>query len=123
MEWQDFFDLGDLGENSAECPAGPCQPIRFEGVTPVYDSLQLALFGDPSYWGVDNYLVVELRETASPMVTDYQMELDRRLRPIHRYSRVERFTSVLYHISGGRGKVPWSIIKEMRAREIDMVSD
>ena len=46
------------------------------------------------------------------MVTDYKMEQERRgaLRPIHHYSRVERFETTLYQLIGCRGKVPKIVI-------------
>jgi hypothetical protein len=69
---------------------GP-EPVRYEDGYPVYDSKQIEIFGRPEYWGVENYRVIALRETEHPMVTDWKMEQERgRMRPIHRYSRVER---------------------------------
>jgi hypothetical protein len=91
---------------------GPCQPIRIENYIPVYDSEQVDLYGQPENWGIVSYLVIQTRESASPMVTDYKMEQERRgaLRPIHHYSRVERFETTLYQLIGCRGKVPKMVI-------------
>ena len=36
------------------------------------------------------------------------------MRPIHRYSRVERFTSVLAQLIACRGKVPKDVIEEIK---------
>lgn len=121
MNWQEFIQAPYQELQWDEFV--PCQPIRYDDGIPVYDSGQLELFGEPYTWGVHGYLVVELRETSSPMVTDYQMELERKLRPIHRYSRIERFTSVLGQISGGRGKIPWTVIEEIKKRNIPMDPD
>ena len=85
---------------------GPVQPIRFDDdQVPVYTSQQIDLFGLPDHWGIVVYRVIELREDAAPFVMDFKMERDRnRLRPIHRYSRVERFESILYQLIACRGK-------------------
>jgi hypothetical protein len=53
------------------------------------------------------------------MVTDWKMEQERgKARPIHRYSRVERFTSVLAQLIGSRGKIPKEMIAEIREHQI-----
>ena len=93
---------------------GP-DPIRMEDGYPVYDSRQIEVHGRPEYWGVENYRVISLRETEHPMVTDWKMEQERgRMRPIHRYSRVERFTSILAQLIACRGKVPKEIIVKIK---------
>lgn len=91
---------------------GPVQPIRYDQGLPIYTTEQVDLYGYPEDWGIDNYLVIEERETSHPMVTDYQMETERRgaLRPIHHYNRVERFQSILYQLIGSRGVVPRLVI-------------
>ena len=91
---------------------GPVNPIRVENYIPVYSSDQIEAYGEPEGWGVVSYLVVQTRESAQPMVTDYNMEQERRgsLRPVHRYNRVERFESTLYQLIACRGKVPRDVI-------------
>ena len=91
---------------------GPCQPLRFEDYIPVYTSDQIEIYGLPDNWGVFYYTVIETRESAHPQIIDFALTSDRRgsLRPIHRYSRLERFESVLYQLIGARGKVPKRII-------------
>jgi hypothetical protein len=100
---------------------GPIQPIRIDpDFVPVYTSAQIKLFGIPDNWGMTCYRVIELKEDAAPFVTDFKMEQERgRLRPIHRYSRVERFESVLYQLIGCRGKVPKSIVNLVRENNYD----
>ena len=95
---------------------GPIDPFRIDDdYVPVYTSSQIALYGLPDHWGILCYRVIELREDAAPMVTDYKMEGDRgKLRPIHRYNRVERFEATLYQLLACRGKVPHKIIKLIR---------
>lgn len=107
LDLDDLFasDLANLLDPSFP---GPIQPIRIDGDLPIYTSDQIALYGLPDLWGVHTYEVIESRETSHPMVTDYQMEQERRgaLRPIHHYNRVERFESILYQLIGARGVVP-----------------
>lgn len=110
---------------------GPCQPIRIDDdQVPVYTSQQIHLYGLPDHWGrvacrllktvgIVVYRVIELREDASPMVMDFTMEQERRLRPIHRYCRVERFHSTLAQLVACRGKIPPSIILLIRESGYD----
>jgi hypothetical protein len=118
----DLFSTSGTTDPSPLFPAfpGPVQPIRIDpDFVPVYTSSQIKLFGLPDYWGMTCYRVVELREDAAPFVTDFKMEQERgRMRPIHRYSRVERFESVLYQLIGCRGKVPKSIVNLIREKGI-----
>lgn len=95
---------------------GPVDPFRIDDdYVPVYTSSQLALYGLPEHWGIVCYRVIELREDAAPFVTDYKMERERgKLRPIHRYSRVERFEATLYQLLACRGKVPQRIVRLIR---------
>jgi hypothetical protein len=92
-------------------------PVKFDGWIPVYDSVQIEIYGLPETWGVTTYQVISLAETECPMVTDFKMEQERgKARPIHRYSRVERFTSTLAQLIGSRGKVPLGIVEEIKDR-------
>lgn len=92
---------------------GPVQPSRWEADLPIYTTDQIDLYGYPEDWGVENYLVIEERETSHPMVTDYEIECERRgaLRPIHHYNRVERFQSILLQLLASRGVVPRLVLK------------
>lgn len=98
---------------------GPA-PVRFDpDQVPVYDSYQLELYGLPETWGIFCYRVIALRETEQPMVSDWKMEQERgKLRPIHRYSRVERFTSILAQLICCRGKVPKDLFLKIKEHEI-----
>lgn len=110
------LDLDVLFENDLKMLAAPCQPVRFEAGIPFYTSHQVDLYGEPHHWGVDQYQIIQLREDAHPFVTDFEMEQDRRgaLRPIHHYSRVERFESILYQLIGSRGRVPPEVVQTIR---------
>lgn len=101
---------------------GPTQPIRMDGNVPVYTSDQIDLYGLPDLWGIHEYEVIESRESSHPMVTDYQMEQERRgsLRPIHHYNRVERFESILYQLIGARGVVPKLVLTTIQLEGYDL---
>ena len=91
------------------------EPIRYdEDMVPVYDSKQIEVYGLPDWYGVTCYRVIALRETESPMVMDWKMEIERPMRPIPRYSRVERFTSILAQLIACRGKVPKDLIEDIK---------
>ena len=100
---------------------GPIQPMRLDDdFVPVYTSTQIKFYGLPDHWGITCYRVIELKEDAAPFVTDFKMEQERgKMRPIHRYSRVERFESVLYQLIACRGKVPKSIVNLIRESGYD----
>ena len=110
------LDLDTLFENDQRMLAAPCIPVRFEAGIPFYTSQQVDLYGEPHHWGVDQYQIIQLREDAHPFVTDYDMEMERRgaLRPIHHYSRIERFESILYQLIGSRGRVPPEVVETIR---------
>lgn len=82
-------------------------PIRYdEDGVPVFTNDQIDDYGLPEHWGFELlYRVVENRDTMK-MVTDYKMESEYYRRPIHRYCRRHRFTSVLLQLLGDKGKVP-----------------
>jgi hypothetical protein len=118
-----FSKTGVQEESTSLFPAfpGPIQPIRQDpDFVPVYTSTQIKIYGLPDHWGMTCYRVIELKEDAAPFVTDFKMEQERgRMRPIHRYSRVERFESVLYQLIACRGKVPKSIVTLIREKGFD----
>jgi len=93
------------------------EPVRIDpwGV-PVFRMHDVNLYGLPSYYGYEDYIVVSTYEDECPFVLDWNGEQERRgvLRPVHRYSRVERFVSVVYQLLGERGDVPDSVIDVVR---------
>jgi hypothetical protein len=91
------------------------QPHSFDDdLVPYYTSEQLALYGPPEHWPNPQpwYHIIELRETASPLVLDWDTEQLAKtiIRPIHRYNRVARFKTTLAQISGITGSVPRELI-------------
>ena len=60
------------------------------------------LYGMPFHYGYESYLVID---NVQEYVTDYGMALERKLRPIHRYNRKDRFVFILGQLLGLRGDV------------------
>lgn len=63
-----------------------------EDLVPVYDSEQIEIWGLPDWYGVTQYRVIALRETESPMVSDWKMELERPM--VSTNCRAERIAGV-----------------------------
>lgn len=90
------------------------QPLRHDGEKAVFTSEQIADYGPPELYGFTVYVVIELQETAHPLTSDYDFERDReRPRPIHRYSRLERFEFTLAQLLGRRGEIPDMVMSMM----------
>ncbi len=89
---------------------------------PVFRKQDVDLFGLPSYYGYEDYIVVSTYEDECPFVLDWVGEQERRgvLRPVHRYSRVERFISVVYQLLGERGDVPDIVLDVVRHWGFDL---
>lgn len=91
-------------------------PIRWEKSTAVFRRQDVDLYGMPDLFGYDDYIVISLYEDECPFVMDWDFENERRgsTRPVHRYSRPERFTSVLYQLLGERGDIPDKVIDSIK---------
>jgi len=70
----------------------------------------------PDLFGYDDYIVTSSYEDECPFVMDWSMENERRgsTRPVHRYSRPERFVSIIYQLLGERGDIPDHVIVTVR---------
>ena len=98
----------------------PCEPIRLENDVPFFTSEQLQIYGRPEHYGFDfNYHVIESNDFARPVVMDWQMEMERKLRPIHRYKRTERFKSIVFQLLAARGHVDPEIISIIKLEGYD----
>jgi hypothetical protein len=86
------------------------KPLYHVDNIPYFCSEQVNIYGPPDYYGYDQFQVIESRDDAHPLVNDYQVEIDTFFRPIHRYNRLERFTSTLKQLLGQKGYVPPDII-------------
>lgn len=80
-------------------------PIRYEGETAIFTNHQVDDYGLPDEWGFEDYLVIEDRSTMN-FATDFKLEQSYYKRPVHRYSRLERFETTLQQLMGEKGKVP-----------------
>lgn len=86
-------------------------PVRREGNIDIFTLDQINMFGEPYHYGYSNYLITSTRGDEMPMGYDYQDQfrtssedicpLPAR-RPIHRYNRLERFTTILAQLLGFR---------------------
>jgi len=85
------------------------QPFKIDsdGV-PCFTTNDIDDYGFPELYGYETYRVIDSRD--KPMVSDFKMEHQYDLRPIHRYDRIARFKSTLFNIIGERGTVPDHII-------------
>jgi hypothetical protein len=96
-------------------PVLPTAPHHYDhhGVA-VFTAEQLS-WAQPSDFGFDeDYLVVEEEHTSHPLRTNYSDEIYlTRKRPVHRYSRRERFKFTLGQLMGCSGNVPVAVLKAM----------
>ena len=93
-------------------PTLPDRPHHFDASgTAVFTSEQMA-WADPEQFGFDEeYVVVEEEETSHPWALNYADELNLpRRRPVHRYSRSERFKFILGQLMGCSGTVPPQVL-------------
>lgn len=86
-------------------------PHSEENGTLVFLKSSCDLYGMPDLYGYTNYIVID---NVQEYVTDYKMGEDRKLRPIHRYNRKDRFVFILCQLLGLRGFVPDEIVEECR---------
>ena len=86
------------------------KPIDFWYNAPVFSSDDIEIYGQPDYYGYTDYYVIETEATARPMVTDYHHNQTITFRPIHRYSRIERFNFTLSYLVGYKGTVPQKVL-------------
>lgn len=82
-------------------------PYRLVGVdhgVPVFSLFDIEIFGLPDLWGIEEYLVIDSPEISCPMVMDHKEEIIRKctIRPIHRYSKDQRFKALIIKFIGGK---------------------
>jgi len=97
------------------------EPVRWDGECAVFTMEQLdskrslltyVVYGEPWRHGFNDYIVTSSLDYERPLKEDWKFSQDRvRLRPIHRYSRIKRFESILYQLIGYRGLVPDSVVE------------
>lgn len=100
-------------EDITECVNGPMVPYRYTDLgVAIFTTDQLEI-GKPENFGFDQpYHVVEVQQQYS---TDYKYEQSMdKARPIHRYSRCERFKTVLNQICGQSGDIPDKVLAKLK---------
>lgn len=92
------------------------EPVRYEEDVAVFRLQDVNLYGMPDLFGYENYIVSSTYEDECPFVLDWNGEQERRgaLRPIHRYSRCERFASIVFQLLGERGSVPEEVLETLK---------
>lgn len=85
------------------------QPFKIDpDGTPCFTTNDVDDYGFPELYGFEIYRIIDSRD--KPMVSDFKMEHQYDLRPIHRYDRIARFKSTLFNIIGERGSVPEHVV-------------
>ena len=100
-----------------ECINPGCRPVKYINDIPIYTKEQIDEFGLPSLWGVEEFDVIEC------IVYDETRPIEKKNGAIdpkaytlgddadkHRYSRLDRFKTTLYHLIGERGEVPLEVL-------------
>jgi hypothetical protein len=77
-------------------------PFKEENGVLVFLKSECDLYGMPYLYGYEYYIVID---DVQEYVKDYCMTLERKLRPIHRYNRKDRFVFILGQLLGLRGEV------------------
>lgn len=77
-------------------------PHREENGVFVFLKSYCDIYGMPHLFGYDSYIVID---DVQEYVLDYNLSIERKLRPIHRYSRKDRFIFILSQLLGLRGHV------------------
>lgn len=93
-------------------PTLPDRPHHYDhNGQAVFTSEQVA-WADPNQFGFqEDFLVVEEEETSHPWALNYADECNLpRKRPVHRYSRAERFKFILGQLMGCSGNVPHYVL-------------
>lgn len=79
---------------------------------PVFTHSQIDEYGFPDWYGYEIYRVIET--TSCIQVVSGFSESVYSKRPIHRYCRIKRFTTILHHLLNDVGKVPNEVIDLVR---------
>lgn len=85
-------------------------PYEYWNNVPVFSSNDVDLYGPPDLYGYEDYYVIETLDSARPLIYDLQETAVKNARPIHRYSRMDRFTFTLKYLIGSRGAIPQKVL-------------
>lgn len=92
-------------------------PIRYDGEFAVFSTRQVDMYGPPDNY--DKFYVVVEPDDRVEFGLDWKFEQGRSWRQVHRYSRIERFKTVLLDLVGGRKCVPPHVIETVKFWGID----
>lgn len=106
-------------------PTLPTRPHHYDASgMAVFTSEQIAWAHPEEFGFEENYLVVEEEETSHPFALNYSDEINLpRKRPVHRYSRTERFRFILGQIMGCSGTVPGHVLKVFDREKLARLPD
>lgn len=104
----------------SKSPVLPSQPHHYDQQGVAVFTTEQIKWADPAVFGFDQeYYVVEQEESAHPLALNYHDEiLLPRKRPVHRYSRHERFRSILGQLMGCSGNVPKEVFQVLNAEHL-----
>lgn len=101
-------------------PRLPHQPVYYDkdGIA-VFTSQQLSWARPEDFGFHDEYLVIEEEETTHPLALNWEDEQNcPRKRPVHRYSRKDRFKFILGQLMGCSGHVPPQVLQAMNIEKL-----
>jgi len=93
------------------------EPLRWENDSAVFSTRQIDLYGEPQ--GYEKYFVIVETQDRTQFAMDWKFEQERNWRSVHRYSRIERFKTVLLDLVGGRGIIPKEVLDTVKYWGID----
>ncbi len=101
----------------------PYYPVSYYGTVPQYSVLDVEIFGSPDIYGIESFIVIDQPRYFEEYVPD-QIDYDRpnrRLKPIHRYDRQQRFRATLRALLGAtRDPIPEKVLYCFWMGEIDL---
>ena len=91
------------------------EPVGCDGLVDIFTTTQIDQWGLPEEWGWRGvaYHVIERPCYALTYAEETRVArvVEAARRPVHRYSRVERFRTLLQHLMGIHGRVPPHIVE------------
>ena len=97
----------------------PLQPVSYDiDNIPEFSKEDVDLYGSPSNYGYQQFLVIE-----SPTYQQIAIDHHRIYKDKHRYSRIERFRSVLLQLVGVRGTIPPNVLVTILMNDYDKHPD
>ena len=94
------------------------EPLYVEHGIPHYDLSDVLRHGDPTFFGVSEYSVVDNPTYSCPLMLEWKDEVALMEDGVykHRYDRLERFRGTLFQLIGGsRVTIPWYVYHTIRS--------